>query len=219
MAIRFEIKPGERLSEMEIAERFSVSRTPVREALNRLVNDNLLVVDGSRGFTVRQLDPKECFDLYELRLAIESTAFRLAVERASDDDIEALSKMVRQSNRTPANSKVEHIVELDEKFHEQLAALSGNTQLYATLRSLNERIRFVRLIDLENKPRSQSLGQHGAMIRALQDRDADAGIKELERHILHRMQDIVDVVRRGIAKIYTADFDQYAYIDTPSTKR
>lgn len=210
MAIRFEIKPGERLTEVEIAERFSVSRTPVREALNRLVKDSFLVIDGSRGFAVRRLDPKECFDLYELRLALESMAIRLAVQRASDDDLTALSKMVRRSNRVPASSTVERIVELDEEFHEQLAALSGNAELYATLRSLNARIRFVRLVDLENKPRSQSLGQHLAVVQAMEARDGDAAIKGIERHISHRMQDIVEVVRRGITKIYTADLDRHA---------
>src|SRR5215471_6358552 len=91
MAIAFKFKPGERLTELDIAERFSVSRTPVREALNRLVNEGFLVADG-RGFAVRDLDPKECFDLYELRLALEFTAVRLAVQRATDEELSFLSK-------------------------------------------------------------------------------------------------------------------------------
>ena len=80
MAITFKFKPGEHLTEVDIAKRFSVSRTPVREALNRLVNEAFLVAHG-RGFAVRDLNPKECFDLYELRLALECTAVRLAAQR------------------------------------------------------------------------------------------------------------------------------------------
>ncbi len=209
MAIRFEVKPGERLTEVDIAERFSVSRTPVREALNRLVKDGFLIVDGGRGFAVRGLDPKECFDLYELRLALESTAVRLAVERATDDDLAFLSKMARRSNREPADSTVERIVQLDEEFHERIATLSGNEQLCQMLHSVNARIRFVRLIDLEGKPRSRSLGDHVAVARALQARNATAAIESLQRHISRKMQDIVDVIRRGIAKIYVADFDRH----------
>jgi DNA-binding GntR family transcriptional regulator len=213
MAIRFELKPGERVTELDIAERFSVSRTPVREALNRLVKDGFLVADGNRRFAVRSLDPKESFDLYELRLALESTAVRLAVERASDKEMEALVKMARKFHREPADITVERVVELDEQFHEQIAALSGNSQLLETLRSINARIRFVRLIDMENKPRSRSLGDHVAVAVALQARKPEAAIAGLREHITHKMQDIVDVIRRGIAKIYVDDFDRQVSAD------
>jgi DNA-binding GntR family transcriptional regulator len=208
MAIRFKLKPGERLTELDIAERFSVSRTPVREALNRLVNEGFLVPDGVRGFAVRELDPKQCFDLYELRLALESTAVTLAVERASDQELAELSRMARRANREPADCSVERIVELDEQFHEQIAVLSGNAQLAETLRGVNARIRFVRLIDMEDRPRSRSLGDHVTVARALEARDAEAAIKAIQEHVTRKMQDIVQVVRRGIARIYVEDFDR-----------
>lgn len=209
MAIRFELKPGERLTEMEIAERFSVSRTPVRAALNRLEKEGFLVADGGRGFAVRGLDPKECFDLYELRLALESTAVRLTIERATKEELDELVKMARQFSREPADITVERVVELDETFHEQIARLSGNNPLCETLRSVNARIRFVRLIDMEERPRSRSLGDHVTVARALQARDAEAAIAALHLHITRKMQDIVSVVRRGIARIYVNDFDRH----------
>ncbi|HEU5415385.1 MAG TPA: GntR family transcriptional regulator, partial [Candidatus Angelobacter sp.] len=208
MAIRFKLKPGERMTELDIAERFSVSRTPVREALNRLVNEGFLVPDGARGFAVRELDPKQCFDLYELRLSLESTAVRLAVERASDEQLAQLSTMAKRANREPADCGVERIVELDEEFHEQIAALSGNAQLAETLRSVNARIRFVRLIDMEDRPRSRSLGDHVTVARALEARDAETAIKAIEEHVTRKLQDMVQVVRRGIARIYVEDFDR-----------
>jgi DNA-binding GntR family transcriptional regulator len=212
MAIRFKLKPGERLTELDIAERFSVSRTPVREALNRLVNEGFLVADGVRGFAVRELDPKQCFDLYELRLALESTAVRLAVGRASDEELAQLAKMARRANREPANCTVERIVELDEEFHEQIAVLSGNGQLAETLRAVNARIRFVRLIDMEDRPRSRSLGDHVIVARALEARDAEAAIKAIEEHVSRKLQDMVQVVRRGIARIYVEDFDRQSAV-------
>lgn len=208
MAIRFELKPGQRLTEVDIAQRFAVSRTPVREALNRLVQEGFMVPEGSRGFAVRLLDPKECFDIYELRLALEATAATLAVERASDEDLASLVKFAQQSNRIPSASEPERVLDLDEQFHDRMAALSGNSQLVENLRVLSARIHFVRLIDLENKPRSQSLGEHLAVARALQERNAAAARKALEQHIARRMEDVVEVIRRGIAKIYVADFDR-----------
>lgn len=211
MAITFKFKPGERLTELDIAKRFSVSRTPVREALNRLVNEGFLIVDG-RGFALRNLDARECFDLYELRLALESTAVRLAVQRASDEELSLLTKRARRANRAPADCSVERIVELDEEFHEQIAGLSGNAQLAEMLRSVNARIRFVRLIDMEGRPRSRSLGDHIAVARALEARDAEGAIDEIRRHVSRKLQDMVQVVRRGIARIYVADFDRQSAV-------
>ena len=206
MAIRFEIKPGQRLTEVEIAERWGVSRTPVREALNRLVKEGFVVAEGG-GFAVRPLDPRECYDLYELRLALESAAARLASERATDAELAALVKFVQRSMRAP-HTAADTIVDLDEQFHERLAALSRNGQLLDSLRSLNARIRFVRLIDLKHKPRSRSLGEHIAIVRSVQDRHPADAIKALEDHISRRMEDIVDIIRQGIASIYVADFDR-----------
>lgn len=217
MAITFKLKPGERLTELDIAERFSVSRTPVREALNRLVNEGFLTADG-RGFALRDLNPKECFDLYELRLALESTAVRLAVQRANDAELAALTKIARQANREPADCSVERIVELDEQFHEEISRLSGNAQLTEMLRGVNARIRFVRLIDMEDRPRSRSLGDHVTVARALQARDAESAIQAIQEHVSRKLQDMVQVVRRGIARIYVADFDSQASA-TPANRR
>lgn len=209
MAIQFRLKPGERLTEVDLAQKFSVSRTPIREALSRLEREGFLLAEGTRGFAVRNLDPKECFDLYELRLALESTAIRLAVDRATDEELAELSRTARKARREPANSPVDRIVELDEQFHEQIAALSRNVPLTEALRSVNARIRFIRLIDMEDRPRSSSLGDHVVVARALEARDAEAAIQAIQRHVSRKLQDMVQVVRKGIARIYTADLDQH----------
>ena len=209
MAIQFKLSPGRKISETEVATTFSVSRTPVREALNRLVKEGFLVVDdGSRRFTVRRLDPKECFDLYELRLSLEATSVRLAVERASDEDLASLLEMANRFNLEPENCTTQRIVELDEIFHERIALLSGNLQLLESIRLINARIRFVRLVDLEQRPRSRSLGDHVVVAQALQSRDTQAAINALEEHISRKMPDIVEVVRRCIAKIFVDEFDR-----------
>src|SRR5579885_2668705 len=83
-AIAFAFRPGERLNEVALAREFNVSRTPLREALNRLVAEEFLTWQPRRGYVVRKLDSKEVFDLYELRAALEVTAAKLACERATD---------------------------------------------------------------------------------------------------------------------------------------
>jgi DNA-binding GntR family transcriptional regulator len=122
--------------------------------------------------------------------------------------------MAKRANREPADCTVERIVELDEQFHEQIARLSGNAQLTEALKSVNARIRFVRLIDMEGRPRSRSLGDHVSVARALEARDADSAIAGIQQHVSRKLQDMVQVVRRGIARIYVADFDRQASVST-----
>jgi len=209
MVIRFQPHPGQRLTETDVAARFCVSRTPVREVLNRLAKEGLILVDNRGRFAVRSLDAKECFDLYELRLSLELTSIRLAGERASDAERASLLELARAA-ALEEDCTVERIVELDEHFHEQITVLSGNTQLLETIRSINARIRFVRLIDLEERPRSRSLGDHVVVARALATRDVQEASDTLKEHITRKMPDIVDVVRRAIARIYVDQFDKRA---------
>ena len=152
MTVLYTIRPGERVNEMELAEKFEVSRTPLREALNRLVAENLLVFVPNRGFFVRELNRQEIFDLFELRRSIESSAVQLAAERAVKGDVAGLlnfwkDAMKSKTAETPEPELVEH----DEEFHLRLAALSGNGEMVRALHGINARIRFVRWIDLEQR--------------------------------------------------------------------
>jgi len=125
MAVLYQIRPGERVNELELAERFDVSRTPIREALNRLVAENLLAFVPNRGFFIRELDGKDVFDLFELRRSIESTAVMLACERASDNDIKALRRFWKQVMKSAERMPSDELVVKDEQFHLELAAMSG----------------------------------------------------------------------------------------------
>ena len=103
MAIGYEFKPGERLNEGELARSLGVSRTPLREALNRLNTESLLRFVPGKGFFCRDLDVHEIFSLYEVRKAIEVAAIRLAIQRAKDEDIDDLLAFLDSTGR-PTNS-------------------------------------------------------------------------------------------------------------------
>jgi DNA-binding GntR family transcriptional regulator len=111
MAVLYTIRPGERVNELELAEKFDVSRTPLREALNRLVAESLLNFVPNRGFFVRELHRQDIFDLFELRRSIEASAVQLAVERADIKDVRALRKfwkdvMKNKAEQAPATQLV-----------------------------------------------------------------------------------------------------------------
>jgi DNA-binding GntR family transcriptional regulator len=201
MAISYQLKPGERLSEIELAERLGVSRTPVREALARLVNDGFLL-PATRGFVRRPLDVQETLDLYEARVAVESACLSLAILRATDEDIAQARRYLAGSQKAPLDTPVEQLVELDEGFHLRIADMARNQELRRMLGVLNERIRFIRWIDMENVGRNATQKEHQQILKALAARDETAAQRVLKEHIGLRKEQIVDAIAKGLARIY-----------------
>ncbi len=208
MAVTFMIRPGERLNEVEYARRLNVSRTPLREALNRLVSEGFLTVMPSRGFFARPLDAKQIFDLYELRGTIETAAYRLAAARASEQSISALSASVGKA--TAAMRKADPTTRLrsDELFHEGLVALSCNQEMVESLRRLNAKISFVRWLDMRAAYRGVMQDEHMAIVQALRDGKLDKGAAVLASHIERRLDQIVEIIKTGFAEIYMREPDQ-----------
>jgi DNA-binding GntR family transcriptional regulator len=97
MAIEFEFRPGERINEVIVSKRLGLSRTPLREALNRLESEGFLTFSPKLGFFRRKLDPKEIFDLYELRGIIEAGGARLAAARVMPEQIKELREFAHHS--------------------------------------------------------------------------------------------------------------------------
>lgn len=200
--MQFEIAPHERINEVELARRLSVSRTPLREALNRLVTEDLLTFEPNRGFRCRTLDTKDVFDLYEARAVVELGAVRLACARATDEEVAALRAFWEEVARLEDHPPTE-LVAKDEEFHERLAALSGNAELPRALRGINARIHFVRWMDLERaERRATTYREHAELLAALGRRDEAACVTILSRHIERRLDEIVEVIKAGVVHLF-----------------
>ena len=202
MVIQFEIPPDERVNEVELARSLSVSRTPLREALNRLVIDGLLTLEPNRGFRVRPLETKDIFDLYEARAVVEIAAVRLACRRAKPEAIEALAAFwgeVASLHNRPSTE----LLGYDETFHERLAALSSNAELGRALKSINARIHFVRWMDLEREDRrATTYTEHIDVLEALRRREEERCVTILSGHIERRLEEIVEVIKAGVVRLY-----------------
>ena len=203
MAISCQLKPGERLSEIELADRLGVSRTPVREALNRLVTEGFLQ-PCSRGFMRRPLDVQETLDLYEARVAVERECLRLALLRGTPEQLDETQAFLSHSRGVPADTPMAELVALDEAFHQRLAAMSGNAELQRMLASLNDRIRFIRWIDMEHVGRDSTQQEHQAILEALRRRDAAAAEQGLSEHIALRRDQIAEAIRLALARLEAA---------------
>ena len=210
MAMTFEIRPGQRVNEVEIAKSLNVSRTPLREALNRLMVEGFLTRAPNRGFIGRPLDAKQVFDLYELRRALEASIAAIACERATDDELLELERFVKSSKDRTEDTNASSLLALDEQFHERVARLTRNEEMVRALKSINARIHYFRWIDMQNGRRRYTQQEHMRIVKALKERDAPAVASLMEGHISRRLDRIVEVIRMGFAEIYMRDQNPHA---------
>ena len=203
-AVDFSIRPGDRLNEGALARELGVSRTPLREALNRLVAEQLLEFHPGTGFFCRALDAKSTFDLYELREFIEVAAIRTACSRASDDALLALKSAHYGVDETTAGVTLREATTRDEQFHIEIAQLTGNLVLVRQLQAINERIRFIRWVDMAARVKTTK-GEHRGIIDALIARDENLASQRMSGHITRRMDQVIDAVKEGIGHIYMGE--------------
>ena len=204
--VGFEIPPGERLNEVALARDLDVSRTPLREALNRLMAERLVVFRPGSGFFCRALDPKAIFDLYELRKILETSAVMLACQRADQGGLDALKEETLSRGLVITGLSIEEAAKRDEAFHVGIAQLSGNAELVAQLRTVNDGIRFIRWVNMAARV-DASKKEHRHILNALLRRDADEAGDILAAHISQRMDQVVEAVRSGISSIYMGGSD------------
>lgn len=202
MAVNYDFRPGERLNEGELARKLGVSRTPLREALNRLNTEGFLSATPGKGFFCRELHAQEIFDLYEFRKALEIASARLAIQRAAPGQIEALLDFLDRTGPDPGERTAIELVDLDERFHESLMEMSRNAEMLRVLRNVNARIRFVRWIDMDRRNRAATQLEHREILLAVRARDEAACIALLERHIDRRLDQITAAIKEGYAQIY-----------------
>ena len=208
MAANYAFKPDARLNEGELARHLETSRTPLREALNRLVAEGFLTFRSGQGFFCRSLTPQEIMDLYEARAAIECEAVKLAAQRADAEAVRQLEDFLSDSHATyrPETSPVE-LVRLDEEFHLRLAALSGNAELVRLLENVNGRLHFVRLVDLKSLTKRNghevvTTAPHRGILEAVKRGNPDAAQAAMRLHIERRLESITEIVRNAFAELY-----------------
>ncbi|MGY6644941.1 MAG: GntR family transcriptional regulator [Salinarimonas sp.] len=218
MAADFEIRPATRINEAQMASELGVSRTPLREALNRLVAEGFLTFQSNHGFFCRALDPQQLLDLYEARAALECEGLRLAIMRGSDADIADLARFHDETLGEYAScTDPLRQLDIDEEFHRRIMGLSGNGELMRLLDNNYGRIRYVRMIGLkdfyarkragevpEGDPRveRQRRADHAAILAALVARDTDQALALMREHIEWRLADATRAVGLAYYEIH-----------------
>jgi len=206
MVVAYRVRPGERLNEVELAKRLEVSRTPLREALNRLVSEGFLTSMGGRGFFCREFKPREIYELYQLRGVLEVAAARMASEQATEAEIDELERFLDDTGPDDGQRTSEELVALDEAFHERLMAFARNAEMAQLLGNMNDRIRFFRWIDMDSR-RKRTQGEHRDILEAIRAREPDRAAAAMEAHISRRLDEITQGIKEGYSRIYLRDGD------------
>ena len=174
-------KPGDRLVESELAERFGVSRTPIREALQRLETQSLLTRDG-RSLIVASLDHNQLAELYVVRAELEGLAARLAARHAAEEEMRVLRDMVEEDRALRHNPGA--LSRANRRFHKQIHLASHNRYLVQQLDLVYRSMALLATTSIGAAGRGeQTLAEHDAIVSAIEARDEDAAYDALKKHI------------------------------------
>jgi len=188
----FNYLPGVKLSDDEIAAEFQMSRTPVREALNRLTEMGLIEAKSNSGFRVKNFSQKEIEDLYILREAIECLAVKLTIKKM-DSAIEEKLKSALAGHQQIIKSGDLHGFNLaDGNFHNMIALCSGNLALHETLSNLSYKIQIIRRYDhLRPGSWEKTYQAHLQILDYMLSRNIKKAQSSMSKHILESMELII----------------------------
>ena len=197
----FELVPGDRFSETEIAQRLNMSRTPVRDALYRLEREGYLQVHLRIGWSVRPYDFQQFENSYDLRLILEEAAVTRLCDLPVREGLEALKDIwLRPEAERVSDAKA--VSQLDEAFHTVLVAAAGNPELARCHRDVTERIRIVRRLDFTQPHRiDKTYDEHAQILRAVIRRRADEAKRLLRSHIEASKAEVRKIT---LHRLYTA---------------
>lgn len=174
-------QPGDRLVESELAERFGVSRTPVREALQRLETQAMLTRDG-RSLIVATLDHNQLAELYTVRAELEALAARLAARHATPEEVRVMSQMIAEDRKNLDNPRA--LARTNRRFHHQIHLASHNRYLVQQLDLVHRSMALMARTSLAAEGRgSVALDEHQAIVDAIGAGDAAAADRALRNHI------------------------------------
>ncbi len=182
--LRGELAPGERLMEIQLAERLGVSRTPIREAIRKLELEGLVLMIPRKGAEVAKISEKSLREVLEVRRSLEELATELACQRMSDEQIGGLEAARDAFAEAVDSGDIMEMAECDEKFHDVIFSGSGNARLVQILNNLREQMYRYRLEYIKDADKRQILLlEHENIVRAIRARHVAEAREAMREHI------------------------------------
>ena len=188
--LRGELKPGERLMEIRLANQLGVSRTPIREAIRMLELDGLVIMVPRKGAQVAQITEKDLNDVLEVRLGLEELAVKLACQK-----LYQASRSFEQMLETTETDDLQKLAQADVAFHDVIYQATNNERLIQLLNNLREQMYRYRIEYLKDvKSRRSLVEEHDALYEHMKNRDLAGAQKMIREHIERQQESIMQTV-------------------------
>lgn len=182
--LKGELAPGERLMEIQLADRLGVSRTPIREAIRKLELEGLVLMIPRKGAEVAKISEKSLRDVLEVRRSLEELATELACQRMTEEEIEKLEETQKNFRDAIDNGDAMGIAESDERYHDIIYYGTGNARLVQILNNLREQMYRYRLEYIKDADKHQILLlEHENILRAIKGRHVAEAKEAIREHI------------------------------------
>jgi DNA-binding GntR family transcriptional regulator len=208
--VRGELKPGSRISEQALAQRFAIGRGPLREALRRLEGRKLVVVKPNAGARVVSLTPRDVVELFEIREVLEAQACQLATERMRDDELDALDDLLDAHDLDPDSGRATSRESAAPDFHTAIIRGSKNNQLFSLLCSeLFDLLRIYRVKSSGEAGRTEvAFREHREIAGAMRARDAERAAYLMRKHIRKSRSNLLRL--EGITSLIVSEAEMEA---------
>lgn len=183
------IKAGERLNEFALARELGVSRSPIREACRKLEQAGMVEIIKNRGIFVRSIDVQQAMDIYDIRSALAGLAGSLVAQRATQNDIDGLRRLVREMERTIQAGNVDEYYWQNIHFHNELVRLAGSSRLAEMFLGTDKELHLYRHRSLV-QPSAIAISnrEHAKIVKAIASRNEENASEAFKRHVLNGKQ-------------------------------
>ncbi len=182
--LKGELEPGERLMEIQLADRLGVSRTPIREAIRKLELEGLVLMIPRKGAEVAKISEKSLRDVLEIRRALDALAIELAIGRMTEEDLKNLSDAQENFRNSINECDAMTIAENDEHFHDAIYNATNNPRLIQMLNNLREQMYRYRLEYIKDADKRQILVvEHDRILKAVREKQIAEAKNAIQEHV------------------------------------
>ena len=195
------LMPGQQIVQKPLAEKYGLGLTPVRDALQRLAHEGLVQAVARSGYVVSHITFSDVRELFELRTVLETAAVRLAVARATDEELEVIAEKANFSYVYSDHEDYSRFLARNQEFHCAIAALSGNRRLMETLERTLDGLTRVFHFGLDLRDSAEEMrGEHIELVDALVRRDADAAAAVTSSQISRSVQRVMEALSSSVER-------------------
>ena len=194
--LKGELKPGERLMELQLASKLGVSRTPIREAIRMLELEGLAVTVPRKGAEVARMTEKDMEDVLQIRKTLDELAVKLACDKITEEQLKNVKRAVEEFEESTKCKNIKKIAEADVKFHDTIYEATGNAKLVTLLNHLREQRYRYRIEYLKDERMyTELIKEHWKIYEALLQRDKESVVQIMAEHVMRQEIVVKNIIR------------------------